>query len=155
MVGIAKVLNIVVVCLVYMVVGPTLILTNKYILNDLSFQYPMFLSGLGMLTTAIVANIAVHCAGVKLPQSSVVTRSFWYTKILPVGAFTALCFTFGNAAYMYLTVAFIQMLKAFTPAVVMIVLSVSGVDVPSRWVSLYRSCRARWHVARIHAIADF
>lgn len=35
---------------------------------------------------------------------------------------------FGNAAYMYLSVAFIQMLKAGTPVVVMMMLSLSGVE---------------------------
>lgn len=41
---------------------------------------------------------------------------FYATKILPVGLFMALTLHFGNLVYLYLTVAFIQMLKA-SPAV--------------------------------------
>jgi hypothetical protein len=39
------------------------------------------------------------------------TLSFYCTKILPVGLFMALTLHFGNLVYLYLTVAFIQMLK--------------------------------------------
>jgi len=41
----------------------------------------------------------------------VVTFRFWVTRILPVGLFMALTLHFGNLVYLYLTVAFIQMLK--------------------------------------------
>jgi len=40
-----------------------------------------------------------------------VTLRFYATKILPVGLFMALTLHFGNLVYLYLTVAFIQMLK--------------------------------------------
>ena len=36
-----QVLKVLVVCSVYMVVGPSLILVNKHILKDLGFRYPM------------------------------------------------------------------------------------------------------------------
>lgn len=39
------------------------------------------------------------------------TLNFYCTKILPVGLFMALTLHFGNLVYLYLTVAFIQMLK--------------------------------------------
>lgn len=39
--------------------------------------------------------------------------------MVPVGACQALTLALGNAAYLYLTVSFIQMLKAFTPVVVL------------------------------------
>ena len=41
----------------------------------------------------------------------VVTLRFWCMRILPVGLFMALTLHFGNLVYLYLTVAFIQMLK--------------------------------------------
>lgn len=40
-------------------------------------------------------------------------------NVVPVGACQALTLALGNAAYLYLTVSFIQMLKAFTPVVVL------------------------------------
>lgn len=41
----------------------------------------------------------------------VLTWRFWFVRILPVGFFMALTLHFGNIVYLYLTVAFIQMLK--------------------------------------------
>ena len=41
----------------------------------------------------------------------VVTLRFWVVRILPIGLFMALTLHFGNLVYLYLTVAFIQMLK--------------------------------------------
>jgi drug/metabolite transporter (DMT)-like permease len=38
----------------------------------------------------------------------------------------------GNVVYLYLTVAFIQMLKAFTPVVTMACLFVAGLESPTR-----------------------
>jgi hypothetical protein len=40
-----------------------------------------------------------------------VTPRFYASKILPVGLLMALTLHFGNLVYLYLTVAFIQMLK--------------------------------------------
>ena len=42
------------------------------------------------------------------------TWKFYVTRILPVGFFMALTLHFGNTVYLYLTVSFIQMLKART-----------------------------------------
>ena len=45
-----------------MCVGPGLILLNKYILSELDFHYPMFLSGLGVLVSALVRF--VYCMSI-------------------------------------------------------------------------------------------
>ncbi len=42
----------------------------------------------------------------------VLTWKFYLERILPVGLFMALTLLFGNVVYLYLTVSFIQMLKA-------------------------------------------
>ena len=46
------------------------------------------------------------------------TWNFYLRRILPVGLFMALTLLCGNLVYLYLTVSFIQMLKArpYTPA---------------------------------------
>jgi hypothetical protein len=41
----------------------------------------------------------------------VVTWHFYAVRIMPIGLFMALTLHFGNLVYLYLTVAFIQMLK--------------------------------------------
>lgn len=51
------------------------------------------------------------------------------SRMLPVGFFNATTLMFGNAVYMYLTVAFIQMLKAFTPVITMAGLFLASLEV--------------------------
>jgi hypothetical protein len=48
--------------------------------------------------------------------------------IVPIGACYALTLWIGNVAYMYLSVSFIQMLKALTPAVVFVVGCLFGTE---------------------------
>lgn len=47
--------------------------------------------------------------------NKVLTWRFYAERILPVGLFMALTLLFGNIVYLYLTVSFIQMLKASPP----------------------------------------
>jgi drug/metabolite transporter (DMT)-like permease len=96
----------------------------------------MFISGLGLFVTGTVAQIIVRLGYVKLVNADTVTFKFWLMKIVPAGAGTALSHTFGNGAMMYLTVAFVQMLKSFTPAIVMIMLAIFKIDIPSKEIVL-------------------
>ncbi|CAE8711464.1 unnamed protein product [Polarella glacialis] len=57
--------------------------------------------------------------------------SNWYYRILPVGFCSAATMTFGNFQYLYMDLGFIQMLKAFTPVVVLISLAAFGLERPS------------------------
>ena len=55
----------------------------------------------------------------------------WYiTHVLPIGAFAAISLALGNYTYLYLSVSFIQMLKAGVPAVTMLVLVITGLERP-------------------------
>ena len=47
------------------------------------------------------------------------SRKCFKIKISSVGLLMALTLHFGNVVYLFLTVSFIQMLKAFTPVVTM------------------------------------
>ena len=129
------IIKAVLACSLYMVIGPSLILNNKYILKDLDFKYPMFVSCLGLITTSFVSHFLVGVARVvELKHRNVVTREFYMKRIVPVGVTLALTLSFGNAVYIHLGVALIQMLKAFTPVIVLLGVVVSGLEVPSRGV---------------------
>ena len=49
-----------------------------------------------------------------------------YRRVLPVGLAHALSLSTGNAIYLLLNVGFIQMLKSFTPVIVMVFLYLAG-----------------------------
>jgi hypothetical protein len=42
-----------------MVIGPALILVNKWILVDLGFHYPLAVSSLGLIATALSSHVLV------------------------------------------------------------------------------------------------
>lgn len=77
--------NLVTILLVYMFIGPSLILINKFILHDLNFPYPMFLSGLGVAVSGLVAQVIVRSGFVVLQRKETVEGSLWYRRVLPVG----------------------------------------------------------------------
>ncbi|KAL3913240.1 MAG: hypothetical protein SGPRY_008053 [Prymnesium sp.] len=115
-------------CALYLSVGPTLIIHN--------FNFPMALSGLGLLFSSAVSVGLVKTGVVQLEQSSQISRGFYFTNLLPIGASMAATLAAGNAVYLYLPVGFIQMLKAFTPVVTLIFLALSGIELPTLRVAL-------------------
>ena len=133
------------ICIVYLCIGPGLILLNQHILKALNFPFPMFLSGLGVLASGVLAQIVVKLGLVNLERQESVqgvledTSSLfilrlttlihhyyaligvlWFKRVLPVGLAHAATLAFGNAVYLYLNVGFIQMLKSFTPVIIML-----------------------------------
>jgi hypothetical protein len=120
--------------LFFFLVGPLLVLTNRHIYKEVGFKYPATVSSLGVICTAIFVHVGVAVEIFKLKRS--VATSFWATKLLPVGACQAATLATGNAAYVFLGVSFIQMLKAGTPVIIMGILYATGVQRLSRAVFL-------------------
>ena len=58
------------------------------------------------------------------------------TRFLPIAVFFAASLGLGNAAYLYITVAFVQMLKALTPVAVMLVAFAFGLERPNRTLAV-------------------
>lgn len=119
-------------CSVYMFAGPVLILLNKFILSNLHFPYPMFLSALGVIFSAIVARVVVMLGFVKLQRKEQVSGLHYLRRVMPVGFFHAATLSFGNLVYLYLNVGFIQMLKSFTPVMILTCSTVAGLEYPSQ-----------------------
>mmetsp|Transcript_23114 Transcript_23114/g.25323 ORF Transcript_23114/g.25323 Transcript_23114/m.25323 type:complete len:345 (+) Transcript_23114:184-1218(+) len=119
----------VVVIAIYLFIGPALIMINQYILKSLHFPYPMFLSGLGVLASGLFAQALVYFQVVKLQKLDAVEGILWYKRVLPVGLSFALTLTFGNMVYLYLDVGFIQMLKSFTPVIIMLTGYLANIDI--------------------------
>jgi hypothetical protein len=99
-----------------------------HVLLPAGFKYPMVLSGLGQAFSAVAAFFCCHVIKVA-PADKVVDTPFFLRRILPVGFFMAITLVCGNSVYMYLTVAFIQMLKASTPIITMVGLFMASLEV--------------------------
>jgi hypothetical protein len=130
-VNVLKNLKPIVMCTLYMFLGPGLILLNKYILKDVKFPYPMFLSGLGVAVSALVARVVVSLGFVQLHRKEAVEGSLWFRRVLPVGLAHAATLAFGNTVYLLLNVGFIQMLKSFTPVIILMTSMIARLENPN------------------------
>lgn len=115
-----SVVRAVAACLTWSVASAGLIYLNKYIMATDGFRFPMALSFLGMVTSSACSYVAIVHFKV-IPQTIEITRKFWFTRALPIGVFGALTLYFGNVAYLYISVPFIQMLKGMTPVITLCV----------------------------------
>jgi len=95
----------------------TIILFNKHILTGYKFPYPATLVLIHMLFASACCTTAKVLGWVEIPQLAL---RQWLTQILPVGLCFAVSLVLGNAAYLYISVAFVQMLKASTPVAVLL-----------------------------------
>lgn len=107
----------------------TMILFNKAVLDQMKFPYPMFLTTwhmtLSTVLTQIMANTTNMLPGVKEEK---VDRAAMINQILPVSIFFSVSLVLANKSYIYLSVSFIQMLKAFTPVAVLIFSFTTGLE---------------------------
>jgi drug/metabolite transporter (DMT)-like permease len=109
------------------------ILMNKAILSVWDFTFPYFLTGWHMLFATVLTQLLRYLFPSLLPgvKENKVSIRVYLTKILPISLCFALSLTFGNKAYIYLSVSFIQMLKAFTPVSVLLLSFIGGLEAPS------------------------
>jgi len=112
---------VVAVCISWTITSSVAILVNKNVMVDVGFKYPTTVAWMGLLTTTTASFITMQLL-VPQHQRQHMSLRYYMTRVMPTGFFMALTFFTGNSAYLYLTVAFVQMLKAFCPVVTMLLL---------------------------------
>jgi drug/metabolite transporter (DMT)-like permease len=105
---------------------------NKVLLTTWGFRYPCFLTAWHcVLSTALTQVLARTTNLLPSVEKGVVTRKDFFVRIMPM----AVCFAFGlvagNMAYAYISLAYIQMIKAFTPVPLLLLSFVAGLERPS------------------------
>ncbi|KAG2559927.1 hypothetical protein PVAP13_8KG012451 [Panicum virgatum] len=99
----------------------SVIVYNKYILDPKMYGWPFPIS-LTMIHMAFCATLAALLVRVlrvvDVPASPPMTPRLYAASVVPIGALYALSLWFSNSAYIYLSVSFIQMLKALMPVAV-------------------------------------
>mmetsp|Transcript_42701 Transcript_42701/g.117858 ORF Transcript_42701/g.117858 Transcript_42701/m.117858 type:complete len:415 (-) Transcript_42701:42-1286(-) len=113
------------VCIAFMIIGPAVVLVNARLMNEAGYHYPAIVSSIGLVSTMVFMRILT-------------TTGAWHAKrlawkdhltvIVPIGAMNSLAIVTGSEAYLYLSIAFIQMLKALTPVVVLMCSVVFGFE---------------------------
>lgn len=103
---------------VWILLSFTVIVYNKYILDKSMYNwpFPISLTMIHMLFCSSLAFLLVRVLKVVEPVS--MTRDLYFKSVVPIGLLYSLSLWFSNSAYIYLSVSFIQMLKALMPVAV-------------------------------------
>lgn len=101
------------------------IMFNKYLLAYRGFPYPISLT---MWHMFFCATLAIGLVRTGVVQGINMDRETYIKAIVPIGACYSITLWVGNAAYLYLSVSFIQMLKALMPVAVFSVGCAFGTD---------------------------
>lgn len=109
-----------------------MILFNKWILFTKEFKFPILLTTWHLIFATLMTQILARTTKLLDGRHSVPMNGRLYTRaIAPIGFFFSLSLICGNKAYLYLSVAFIQMLKATTPVFVLFASWSLGLDSPN------------------------
>lgn len=118
--------------LVYILLSSGVILYNKWVLSPkyFNFPFPITLTMIHMGFSGLVAFFLVRVFKVVTPVK--MTFEIYATCVIPISAFFASSLWFGNTAYLFISVAFIQMLKALMPVATLVMAVICGTD-KLRW----------------------
>ncbi|KAF2428635.1 TPT-domain-containing protein [Tothia fuscella] len=112
---------------VWISLSGAVIIFNKWILDRRNFRYPIFLTTWHLIfSTAMTQILARFTTALDSRKKIPMSGRVYMRAIVPIGIFFSLSLMLSNAAYLYLSVAFIQMLKATTPVAVLLVTFVLG-----------------------------
>ncbi|KAH1775770.1 hypothetical protein KXX07_007250 [Aspergillus fumigatus] len=105
----------------WIALSSSVILFNKHILDYAQFRFPIILTtwhlAFATFMTQVLARTTTLLDGRKTVK---MTGRIYLRAIVPIGLFFSLSLICGNVTYLYLSVAFIQMLKATTPVAVLL-----------------------------------
>jgi drug/metabolite transporter (DMT)-like permease len=103
----------------------------------MNFAFPMFLTCWHMTLATILTQIMSRTTSM-LPavQDNRVKWDDFKKRVIPIAVLFSISLIFSNKAYIYLSVSYIQMLKAFTPVAVLIFSYFAGLE-KSSYIEVY------------------
>ncbi|PKX88522.1 UDP-galactofuranose transporter [Aspergillus novofumigatus IBT 16806] len=106
---------------VWIALSSSVILFNKHILDYAQFRFPIILTTWHLAFATFMTQVLARTTTLLDGRKSVkMTGRVYLRAIVPIGLFFSLSLICGNVTYLYLSVAFIQMLKATTPVAVLL-----------------------------------
>ncbi|SPO03887.1 related to triose phosphate/3-phosphoglycerate/phosphate translocator [Cephalotrichum gorgonifer] len=112
-------------------ISSAIILFNKWILDDRKFHYPILLTTYHLTLATVLTQAMARWTKVLDGRHKLrMTPQVYARAIVPIGVTFSLSLICGNLTYLYLSVAFIQMLKATTPVAVLLSGWLLGVSRP-------------------------
>ncbi|KAI7737974.1 hypothetical protein M8C21_022820 [Ambrosia artemisiifolia] len=126
--------------LLYIALSSGQIFFNKWVLSskEINFPYPLGLTLLHMIFSSVLCFVLTKVLKI-LKVEEGMTLEIYTTSVIPIGAMFAMTLWLGNTAYLYISVAFAQMLKAVMPVAVFILGVAAGLEVMSMRMLLIMS----------------
>lgn len=118
--------------LLYIALSSGQIFFNKWVLSSkqINFPYPLGLTLLHMIFSSVLCFVLTK--GFKiLKVEEGMTPEIYVSSVIPIGAMFAMTLWLGNTAYLYISVAFAQMLKAIMPVAVFVLGVAAGLEAMS------------------------
>ncbi|KAK3328432.1 triose-phosphate transporter family-domain-containing protein [Cercophora scortea] len=108
------------------------ILFNKWLIDTRGFRYPVILTCWHLVFATLATQILARTTKLLDGRHNVkMTGRLYLRAIVPIGLLYSASLVCSNVVYLYLSVAFIQMLKAAAPVAVLFVAWAWGVESPS------------------------
>ncbi|KAG9313524.1 hypothetical protein JVU11DRAFT_5851 [Chiua virens] len=122
---------------VWIVLSSTVILYNNHVYNTFGFRYPVFLVTWHLTFAAIGTRVLQRTTSLLDGVKDVhVSRAMFVRSILPIGFLFSGSLILSNTTYLYLSIAYIQMLKAFTPVAILLISWLSRIKEPNRTLGM-------------------
>lgn len=122
---------------IWIVLSSTVIIYNNYLYNTLNFKFPVFLVTWHLTFAAIGTRILQRTTNLLDGAKDVhMSREMFLRSILPIGLLFSGSLILSNSAYLYLSVAYIQMLKAFTPVAILLISWTFRIQDPNKKLAL-------------------
>lgn len=107
---------------IWIALSSSVIIYNNYLYNTLEFKFPIFLVTWHLTFAAIGTRILQRTTNLLEGTKDVnMTKDMFVRSILPIGLLFSGSLILSNSAYLYLSVSYIQMLKAFTPVAILLI----------------------------------
>lgn len=117
-------------CIAYTLSGPCLIFALKLLFMS-GFHHAIFTTAITQLGCATFTFVLVRVLCL-VPLTVRFTWGEWTRKFGLIGLFVCLSLSTGNSCYRYLSVSFVEMLKGFSPAAILLTSTLAGRPPPSR-----------------------
>jgi len=128
-----RTLSATVIIPIWIVLSSSVITYNNWLYNHAGFKYPVFLVTWHLLFATVGTRILQRTTHLLDGVQDVnMTKDLFLKSILPIGVLFSGSLVLSNTAYLYLSVSFIQMLKAFTPVAILLISFAWRIQEPSK-----------------------
>ncbi|KAF8187014.1 hypothetical protein K438DRAFT_1973195 [Mycena galopus ATCC 62051] len=107
---------------IWMAFSISVILYNNYLYHDLKFQYPVFLVTCHLIFATIGTRVLQRTTNLLDGTKDIsMNKNMFLKSILPIALLFSGSLVLSNLAYLYISISYILVLKAFNPVAVLLI----------------------------------